>query len=840
MKRIGSLLGILLLLAASASSQVTLTTPSSSNNSSGGVLFDLSASSYCRITGFDLMLSPGSRTIEVWSVTDGSSWIGKQGSAGAWTLLGKVSVYSTTSLQATQLPLPLDVVLPAGAKTGFYLRTTSGTLSYENGVNMDAASVVTAGLALHEGAGMATFGGSVFGGTTPGGSSRIFRGAIRFSNSSVGSAASLATAASVDDSEDAIEFDVEAKSRDVVVTGLSAMLKPGVYHLQLYVAESNVPAATAGHGFGAWRLIGERYGFVVANAGSQELPFSFEAAVPKGKRRGFYLVTNVEAGIDCQNASGSPLRAVGSDIDIHSGTAYDTASASFGNPVDAGLFAGTVHYRIPSQGTGITPGGSSVFSGTPTVGYFDIGVFFDLKSNKPIVVESIDCNLDAGNHTIEVWALTAGGSQLGAAGTPSLWTRISSEPVSLVTGGSVQVAQDLRLFIPEGGIQGLYVTATNNAINTVFYTQDFNVSGDFKSDGTLTMATGAAGDYPFIPQVSYVQPDVQVHYRRLGRADSGFFEDFSGGSGIQPPSGWISALVEGNRPKLDGWRFDNPGNRTLNQPQSAPIAIFDTDESGTGNFVSGALYSPLFDASGDLDIRLDLDGYFRQYFSSSDAWIEVWDGTVWNEIVHFASSQATDPTHSSYDLTAAAGGYQSAIVRFRYEGNYAWYWKLDNINLQIGQKGQRPQLEIGEFDINNATDALHGQPVKSGLPGPYEATAHILAPTVFHWEGEPNQPIQLLAGFLNLGNVVLDPQGQLDIGSYDPVTMTFPGLLLLADGTAGDLVNASFRTSNAGELTMPLNLPPYAIGLTVHFQSVVFSTTQNIALTNVVTLDIVN
>jgi hypothetical protein len=53
-------------------------------------------------------------------------------------------------------------------------------------------------------------------------------------------------------------------------------------------------------------------------------------------------------------------------------------------------------------------------------------------------------------------------------------------------------------------------------------------------------------------------------------------ESFNGASGSTPPKGWETDTLEGD-PKFDVWRFDNPGDRTLNPPFDDPIAIFDSD-----------------------------------------------------------------------------------------------------------------------------------------------------------------------------------------------------------------------------------------------------------------------
>ncbi|MCB9833854.1 MAG: hypothetical protein H6807_15440 [Planctomycetes bacterium] len=72
----------------------------------------------------------------------------------------------------------------------------------------------------------------------------------------------------------------------------------------------------------------------------------------------------------------------------------------------------------------------------------------------------------------------------------------------------------------------------------------------------------------------------------------------------------------------------------------------------------------------------------------------------------------------------------------------------DDVGLGISQKGELPGLDLGEFDVDDATDASHAQPVSFGLPVPYEATASVFGQTICHREGEPDRPIQLFAGYI--------------------------------------------------------------------------------------------
>ncbi len=833
MSRYLSLMTLILAICTSAGAQQQLRTASSSNNAANGIMFDVVAIRDVRLNGVELHLDAGPHVIEMYRVTGGGSFVGHENNPSDWTLVDTVVLISSGPNSSTLLASDFEVSIPAGATQGLYFTSVTASMRYNNGVNSGGVHIANGDLSILEGVGRIHAFGSIFGSTGPGNTSRIFRGALHYAIGLVGAEEFTSTQAVQNDSADSMTFDIEAHEHDVIITGISAELQSGSQNLQLWVAESNVPNQVAGQGFANWRMIASANNFS-PGPGIVRLPMDFEAVVPAGTRRGFYLTTTLPSGIfgEVQPADGSK-RARGDDFDILNGTSY---VVNFGSTLGAHMFSGSLHYRVPQQDGGIAPGGTRQLSTNAANSSNGVGIFFDLASNEPIVITGFDHGVQTGNHTIEVWAVSDGTSYLGNTANSAAWTRISSEVINLGASANVTVASDLRLFIPAGGTQGIYITGISNSQNSSQFEGTLLGQPNIVQDGTLSISAGIVGLYPFIPQTSGAIPQITAAYERLGRAEKGFFENFNSASGIQAPTGWISSFVLGNRAKLDGWRFDNPGSRFTNLPIDSSFAICDSDDSGSSNPIDAALISPSFNASLG-NVTLHYDYYFRQFGSSIGA-VEVWDGLAWNVVETYVTT-TSNPDKATLDITAACGGSTEAMIRFRYTGNFDWWWMLDNIHVQIGQTGQRPQLGIGEFDCNFATDALYGQPVSSGLPGPYVATANTLSPTIFSWDGEPNQPLRLFAGNLNIANVVLDPQGQLDVGSFDPMTNTFPGIFVFGDGTLPDFDNASYRTSNAGRLVKSFIMPPFTVGLTFNFQSVVFSSTQNIALTNVVSLTVV-
>ncbi len=148
---------------------------------------------------------------------------------------------------------------------------------------------------------------------------------------------------------------------------------------------------------------------------------------------------------------------------------------------------------------------------------------------------------------------------------------------------------------------------------------------------------------------------------------------------ITPPTGWTNVDSAGGG---EVWRFDNPGNRTLNSPITSPAAIFDSDFNGFGGTVSEDAYleSPAFNAFGATSVKLTFDQYFNSYIGFDTASIEVYDGTSWVEI-NSTSTSSNNPQKDTFDITSLVSATTAAKVRFRWRGDYGLNWTIDNIKV---------------------------------------------------------------------------------------------------------------------------------------------------------------
>ena len=110
-----------------------LTTNFTGNNGMNGAMFDLTAKNFVEITGFDFSAfangGPGVFfDMEVYYVTDRTSYLGKETEAAAWTLLGSQTVETALPGHPTHLDIGGLMIQP-GETIGIYLTTTDSTSS---------------------------------------------------------------------------------------------------------------------------------------------------------------------------------------------------------------------------------------------------------------------------------------------------------------------------------------------------------------------------------------------------------------------------------------------------------------------------------------------------------------------------------------------------------------------------------------------------------------------------------------------------------------------------------------------------------------------------------------
>jgi hypothetical protein len=133
-----------------------LTTTFAGGNGSSGNMFDITALSNVTITHFDAHVATGTHTFEIWYRP--GSYVGFQNDSTGWTHLGTATgVVAAGTGIPTPVPITFAVAIPAGQTYGFYVTSTTGTVTYTNGTTVGNVFVQDANIQVKEGHGGAYF-----------------------------------------------------------------------------------------------------------------------------------------------------------------------------------------------------------------------------------------------------------------------------------------------------------------------------------------------------------------------------------------------------------------------------------------------------------------------------------------------------------------------------------------------------------------------------------------------------------------------------------------------------------------------------------------------------------
>jgi len=135
---------------ANSVSSGSLFTTVSGSSAFIGEMFDLVAVNSIEITGFDVQMTAGTGTIEIWYRP--GTHVGFTTSNVGWTLAATTTVVSNGPSVLTPIPATISVQIPAGQTYGFYIVTNTGpTLRYSGGTAVGNIFGQNADLQLLEG-----------------------------------------------------------------------------------------------------------------------------------------------------------------------------------------------------------------------------------------------------------------------------------------------------------------------------------------------------------------------------------------------------------------------------------------------------------------------------------------------------------------------------------------------------------------------------------------------------------------------------------------------------------------------------------------------------------------
>jgi hypothetical protein len=115
----------------------------------------------------------------------------------------------------------------------------------------------------------------------------------------------------------------------------------------------------------------------------------------------------------------------------------------------------------------------------------------------------------------------------------------------------------------------------------------------------------------------------------------------------------------------------------------------DSDAAGTAATQDEQLITPSLDLSQAQTVTLQFDQYFRWYTGGSSETGDVdvrssLTGNAWVNVFRNQGASSANPDHRTINLTAQAAGASDVQIRFHYyQGEFEWWWMVDNVRIDI-------------------------------------------------------------------------------------------------------------------------------------------------------------
>ena len=161
-------------------------------------------------------------------------------------------------------------------------------------------------------------------------------------------------------------------------------------------------------------------------------------------------------------------------------------------------------------------------------------------------------------------------------------------------------------------------------------------------------------------------------------------EDFNGSSHVftainNSTGGNVAAAAWTLRP--NGYVY---GGNTFQSPDNSQFIMSNSDAQGNGGTTHTELISPVFSSVGADSIVLEMDHFYRHY-SGSTAKVEIYDGTQWNTIQTWTSTQGASNnfSHVVLPISNTYLNISNLQIRFVYDASWGYYWAIDNVKVYL-------------------------------------------------------------------------------------------------------------------------------------------------------------
>lgn len=143
--------------------------------------------------------------------------------------------------------------------------------------------------------------------------------------------------------------------------------------------------------------------------------------------------------------------------------------------------------------------------------------------------------------------------------------------------------------------------------------------------------------------------------------------------------GTVAAAAWTLRP--DGYVY---GGNTFHSPDNSQFIMSNSDAQGSGGITHTELISQTFSSVGIDSMVLEFDHYYRHIVGSTIK-VEIFDGTNWNTLQTWTSTQGTSTSfsHVVIPLNNSYLNNPNLQIRFVYDASWGYYWAIDNALVKL-------------------------------------------------------------------------------------------------------------------------------------------------------------
>lgn len=161
-----------------------------------------------------------------------------------------------------------------------------------------------------------------------------------------------------------------------------------------------------------------------------------------------------------------------------------------------------------------------------------------------------------------------------------------------------------------------------------------------------------------------------------------------------PPSGWTN--VDNTGTTAGTWKRVTTAG-PLFTTRTNGYAIFDSDGLGNdGKAEDASLTSAAINCSTHAHVALEFQSLFSQYAASEGKVYVSNDNVNWTEVYSVNSSSTANPEIIQLDITSVAANQATVYIRFRYTGDYDFFWAVDDIKVF-----EPDALDVAVVSVNN-------------------------------------------------------------------------------------------------------------------------------------------